>query len=145
MIVWFVVAIEHVEVADDRVADGMGGVDRLLQQLPQHVLPIDLAVGQLAADDLQLALELGRLELDVLHRVGHQFDGRHRVLGGAIDEEGRHVGRGEGVGGPAEGVDDLLDLLFAAVRGAAAGHDVFQHVAQAGARGSSPRRRCRCS
>ena len=102
MIVWFVVAIEHVEIADDRMPGGMRRVDRLLQQLPQHALAIDLAVGQFAAHDLQLAVELGRLELDVLHGVGHQLDGRHRVLGRAVDEEGRHVGRGEGVGGPAE-------------------------------------------
>ena len=102
MIVWFVVRVEHFEIADDRVAGGMRRVDRLLQQLPQHALAIDLAVGQLAPHDLQLAGELGRLERDVLHRVGHQLDGRHRVLGGAVDEERRHVGRGEGVGGPAE-------------------------------------------
>ena len=33
---------------------------------------------------------------------------------------------------PPKRVDDLLDLLLGAVRGAAAGHDVLQHVAQAG-------------
>ncbi len=40
------------------------------------------------------------------------------------------VAGGVGVGGAAEGGDDLLDLLFAAVRGGAAGNDVLQDVAQ---------------
>ena len=44
-----------------------------------------------------------------------------------------HVFGRVGVGGPAEAVDDPLDLLLAAMGGGAAGDRVFQHVAQAGA------------
>ena len=55
----------------------MRRVDRLLQKIPEHVLAVDLVVGQLAADHLQFAVELARLEGHVLHRVGHQLDGRH--------------------------------------------------------------------
>ena len=51
---------------------------------------------------------------------------------GAVDEVRRQVGRCGGVRGPAEGVDDLLDLFFGSMRRAAAGHDVLQHVAQPG-------------
>ena len=124
-------AVEDFQVADHRVAHGTGRVDRGVQQVVQHAPAIRLVVGQLAAHDLQLAVELGGLEADVLHGVGHQLDGGQDVLRRAVDVERGHLVGGVGVGGAAEGVDDPLDLLLAAPLGAAAADDVFQHVAQA--------------
>ena len=111
---------------------GMGRVDGLLQEIPQHVLAVDLVVGQLAADHLQLALELGRLERHVLHRVGHQLDGRHGVLGGAIDEEDVMSFEVKALVAPPK-VSTIFSISFSLrCDGGAAGDDVFQHVAQAG-------------
>ena len=123
---------EHVEVADHRAARRVVRIDDLLQQRAQHPLAVHFAVGQLAADHLQLALELGRLEGDPLHRVGHQADRRQDVLCRAIDVVIGHVGRGGGVRHPAERSDDLFDFLFGVPRGGAARNDVLQHVAYAG-------------
>ena len=57
----------------------------------------------------------------------------HRVPRRAVDVVGRQVGGRVSVRGPAEAVDDLLDLFLGPLRGRSAGHDVLQHVAQAGA------------
>ena len=75
-------AVEHLQVSDHRVPDRMDRVDRQVELVGQHVAAVVFVVGQLAADDLQLALELLRLEGDVLHRIGDQLDGGHRVRAG---------------------------------------------------------------
>ena len=80
----------------------MDRVDRQVQQVVHDVPPIDLVVGQFAANDFQLAGELLGLEGDVLHGVGRQFDGGHGVAGRAVDEERRVVVRGVGIGHAAE-------------------------------------------
>ena len=123
-------AVEHLEISDHRMPGRMDRVDRQVQQVVHDVPPIDLVVGQFAANDFQLAGKLLGLESDVLHGIGRQLDGGHGVAGRAVDEEGRVVVGGVGIGHSAEAGDDLLDLLLAAVDRGAAGHDVFQHVAQ---------------
>ena len=110
----------------------MRRVDRLLQQRAEHVLAVHLAVGQFAADHLQFALELRRLELHPLHRVGHQANRRQHVLGRTIDIEDRSCRwRWRRSITPPKHGDDLFDLLLGVPRGRAAGNDVLQHVAHA--------------
>jgi hypothetical protein len=104
-------------------------VEGLLEKVPQHALAVHLAVGQLAAHDPQLPIELVRVEGDVLHGVGHQVYRRVGLGRRAVDEVGRQVGRGEGVRGSAEAVDDPRDLLLGAAPGGPARDDVLEHVA----------------
>ena len=53
-------------------------------------------------------------------------------------------GRGKGVGLAAHRIQQLLDLVLRAFPIAAAGDQMFQQVAQAGAQLAGPRRRCPC-
>ena len=132
MIVWLRRAVEHRQITDDRITDRVERVQRLVQEpVSTRSRSFSPSASSRRTTFSSRANSLGS-NFDVLHGVRDQLDGHHHVLGRRIDVEHRHVGAGEGVGRPPKLLMISSISLLACVGGGAAGHDVLQHVAQAG-------------